>query len=81
MGVCCYGACGRKFCNDHDGKFEIRDSKFKGYVCSQCAPKVNRCKMIMLTTTFGLMFIVILFLIGLIVIFDEDFYKDKDVSE
>ena len=73
-GVCCRGACGRKFCNDHDGKFDIRDSKFKGHICSQCAPRVNRCKTIMLSTIFCIMSLVILVLIGLIITFDDSHY-------
>ena len=38
------GGCGRNFCRDHDGRYLIDSSQFRGLVCIECAPKIEQKK-------------------------------------
>ena len=36
------GGCGRNFCRDHDGRYLIDASQYRGHVCIECAPKIEQ---------------------------------------
>ena len=71
-GVCCYGRCDKKFCMEHDGKHLVRDPNLKGRVCINCALKVNYCKNVIMVIFFVILFALLAFMIGLILLFDDE---------
>ena len=57
---------------EHDGKYLVKDTNFKGKVCINCALKVNYCKSITMIIFFLILFLILAFMIVLIVMFDDE---------
>ena len=63
------GCCERNFCINHDGKSLVETSEYRGKICIECAPKVQKTRQTLLILSFMLMIGLAVTVVALVVIY------------
>lgn len=61
------GACGRNYCMNHDGRQLVQTSEYRGKVCLECAPKVQKTRTCVIVLSFVTVLIIALIVIALVI--------------